>query len=888
MDVLRRLCKELQDIPENELTLTIIKPLFEKMGFIKVEFYGGTDEEGKDLLIWENDNFEELRLSVAQVKHFKFSNSAGNSKSLQTIVNQLTMCFKKNIHYSDKSIHSPFEVILISSFEIDSKNIKSRFDMFPDLLDRKIRIIDGIKLAQLLIRHCPSIVNNLIDTEIDFSHYSTETLNNEILLKALGFDSKIPIKSIYTDIDFSLGKSSTKLFFNNSFSGEDRKFFLDQNDWEIFRKKTSMLPDELIDSFIDLSIKEIEFNFNKEIKEYDEWIKIKKQKEKEFSKLKTLLLKLAKTYPDYIESYKNKLVALDVLEKKKSLTKKNQEKINNLKKDIKLLRKNIEPWIIADLNLKKLEKEAKPYFNDDEINYPLYEFKLNGKKLGIWLEYQKKIILRKLDMFNKTKPTTIELREYMNHCSKIFNISSILLNTDEFIECLGFDKSILFRLDFNKTRFKLSIDKVFDTGINLTLLGHAGGGKTTSLQMYALSKEKINDNIVIWAPLSQVVENWKQNINSTKIDYKISNFDEAVCEYLRFKEVKISNYEFTNTLKNKKVTILFDGLDEAIRYNEWLPEAINFIIKKYHKNIQVIVTSRMSGSFIERLNSFTVTLLPFTREQRNQFIDKWFDRGDKNITEKIKKHFESNNGIDEITRNPLLTTTLCVLAKHKLPLPQTEITLYNDRLKLLTGYYDNVKNIKTRITTTPQNLEYLSKKIAYYLHFNNKREETINILENITINILKNRLTTDESKIALRELIDPCNILVPMSERGKYGFGHLRYQEHLAAMELVSNRGINIQLFLGSKFQWWRETLYFFAQMSDDLTWLINSIGHKILSKEYMSKIEQLVSLRPKNEIEKISIIINQYKDDLSYFNTNPEIMMDSEGFLVEKNIDWS
>jgi len=36
--------------------------LLECLDFFKVEFYGGTDEQGKDILCWEYDRFDDLKL----------------------------------------------------------------------------------------------------------------------------------------------------------------------------------------------------------------------------------------------------------------------------------------------------------------------------------------------------------------------------------------------------------------------------------------------------------------------------------------------------------------------------------------------------------------------------------------------------------------------------------------------------------------------------------------------------------------------------------------------------------------------------------------------------------------------------------------------------------
>ena len=863
-DKLRKISKALQGIPENEVTQTVLIPLFEKMGFFKVEYYGGTDEEGKDILIWEKNNFGDLKLIVAQVKHFKFSNSAGNSKSLQTIINQLVMCFTKGLQYSDKTFHKPYEAILISTDEINSKNIKSRFGDNPSLIDRQIRIIDGLELAELLLKHCPKIVSGLINEEIDFTYYSSESLDNRILLRALSFDQKKAIKNIYTDIDFSLGKASTKLFFNYKFEAYDRAFNLNRNDWENFKLEILKLDGKIIDWLLDQSIDEIEESFNKELEEHEIWYtnsELLKDEEKDNRKVFDIL---SETHNKDKKIFLQKSIELNQQERRKNIDANVLLRIKKLKTEIKKLEKAIKPLTDFEITLYKHEEEIRMHeANEPEVKL---RFQINGIKLGKWLNEQKTSIKDKLELFNAKKPSEEELKAYLQYCSYVFSNSSILLETKECSDCLNLNEDIIRRINFESARFKLSIDKVFDTGMNLTLLGQAGGGKTTNLQMYALNNKSNSDKVIIWAPLAQVVTNWKQNHNETKIEFKIQNLDIAICEYLRYQGVEISNDNFINILQSKSVVVLFDGLDEAMRSNQWLPDGINYIAKKYSSYLQVIVTSRMSGPFVERLNFFTITLLPFTKNQRNQFIEKWFDDKDSEIKEKIKSHFAKNKSIDEITRNPLLTTTLCVLAKHELPLPQTEINLYNNRLKLLTGYYDNVKNIKSRVSTTPHNLEFLAKKLAYYLHNKSKREDSIENLENVAVTILKNNLNEKQAKVAFKELIDPCNIIVPMSDTGKYGFGHLRYQEHLAAMELVSNRNINILILLGPKLPWWRESLYFFAEMSDDLTWLITTLGHQVHSSRYKEILEELIRLRPQSEVEKIRVLFNKFKKDMEYF----------------------
>ena len=73
MEVVNKILNKIQKENENKVTNTVIIPLLNKLGFNKVEFFGGQSEAGKDIIIWEEDRFGEITLRLAQVKHFKFS-----------------------------------------------------------------------------------------------------------------------------------------------------------------------------------------------------------------------------------------------------------------------------------------------------------------------------------------------------------------------------------------------------------------------------------------------------------------------------------------------------------------------------------------------------------------------------------------------------------------------------------------------------------------------------------------------------------------------------------------------------------------------------------------------------------------------------------------------
>lgn len=157
-----KLTLKLQLMMENDLTKNVIIPVLNKLGFIKVEFHGGTSEEGKDIICWERDNLDNIRVIVSQVKHFKLTKIASDSKSLNTIVNQLSQCFTKRIPYQDKTFYTPYEAYLITTYPVDTGVLLSRFSEYPVLVDRKINIIDSTKLVELIFKHKPDLAKKLI------------------------------------------------------------------------------------------------------------------------------------------------------------------------------------------------------------------------------------------------------------------------------------------------------------------------------------------------------------------------------------------------------------------------------------------------------------------------------------------------------------------------------------------------------------------------------------------------------------------------------------------------------------------------------------------------------------------------------------------------------
>lgn len=800
-NLLEKVVSAIQQIKENSFSKDYVIPLLESMGYHNVEFYGGTDELGKDIIAWEKDKIEELKLVVIQVKHFKVSNNFSGKKSLANVVNQLITCLKKSLLYSDKRSYLPNEVFLISTHQIDSKTLQTRFSDYPDLIDGRIKIIDGVKISTLLIKYKPDLIYKLLGQDMEIASKLNSDLNNEILLRALGYQHKKSIKLIYTDIDFSLGKRSTELLFNCTFNPRISKLsFIAENDWEDFKYDCLRTNRVYPLNFLNMSFEQAEAQFRAAKEIYER-----------------------KTRGELLKEQ-------NIIDEKKETdeTEKAEENKGNSK--------------------------------------PMFQVEIDGSKISKMLVESRAWVEKGVKGINSQKQSKSELKSFIIQCREIFNASSIFFN-DTFCNSIGVNVESVIRSNLDNTRLKMSIQNIFDTGINLIVLGEAGAGKTTSLQMYALDHEQEAGKIYIPISLSNLCQYKYINSPEDKLEVILG-------QYLTSKGVNITIEQFIGDLKSKQIVLLLDGLDEAIKENPFLPTAIRRLGENYSENLQIVVTSRASGSYIREIPFFAVTILPFTDEQRSDFISKWFSsKGDERV-KRINRHLSRNPGLADIVNTPLLTTILCVLANNEVELPNTEIKLYNERLKLLTGYYDRVKNINNRIISTPQTLEFIAQKVAYSLHCAGKRDaDKSELLEFAKFSSLY-VLSIKEAETALNELIDPCNLLVPMSDDGSFGFGHLRYQEHLSAKEILSDRGIDIIPLV--KNPWWQGCLSLFTLMNSDFKWFVRQLGDRSLIIPLKEQLKTLLKYRPVPERKQLIGLIE------NYLRTEAEDLKSINNFLSE------
>jgi uncharacterized coiled-coil protein SlyX len=883
------LLSALQNLSEYDLTLQLIKPLLLALGYERVEYFGGPDEEGKDVICWKTDHIGDEELAVVQVKKYKPTKRAADKYSFSEIVNQLTTAAEKELPNVNGVAYPPRDIYLITPFAVDTKVLRSRFEGYRQL--RNTKIIDGPRLAKLLRSYVPEITRQICGSSLEVVRtvVMPHLINNDVLMKALDAKTGRDLRTFYTDLDLAMGRLPNQLIFLAEFEPQSCPFAMLENEWSDLKSTLGSIRHEFLVNPLSRHSAEIEKRYlelqeraaiqkdtlrdldaaiaaaGDELGMAEEELRIERERirsidpsiaalEGERAKLQAQLLELWKLRPPHAtekieQIYQNGtagdhepfIVRKPMTPEEKQASRLIEAVDRKLRKRLSSLRP-LDTRVAAFMNERRKLSDKRARLTKRVIT-PLFEGELNGFSLAEGLRSKRHEILAEIETYNLDPPTPSRLRDFFVRSEGTFRIAARLLQLPALRDSLR----MRLREDlhgFAGVRLKISLARIFETRLNMVLLGDAGAGKTTSLQNYAATKLESArpGELVLFAPLSRVLEHWRRE--EPDLDSKpAKRLELGVRFYLKGLGLTIDPVELKALFGAGGSVLLLDAVDEVVKSAPWISVAIKSLANRFAK-LQVITSSRSSSPGIDGLGFTTLTLLPFTNSQRERFVRAWFRATPIDATA-ILNHVAKKRELNEIVRNPLLATILCVLKEHRIPLPDNERTLYEERLRLLVGDYDIQKQVH-RITSQRRLLKLAAQKLAFRLHYEGRRDATREEMYEWVTKILEGHVSNTGSKKLIDELVDPCNVLCSMTEDGRLGFGHLRYQEYLVAVELLENRAFD--LVAVTRQPWWRGVLVLLAQISTSIDWLIRdmiAIGMLTAARDV---VMAMIKVRPLGE----------------------------------------
>jgi predicted NACHT family NTPase len=338
-----------------------------------------------------------------------------------------------------------------------------------------------------------------------------------------------------------------------------------------------------------------------------------------------------------------------------------------------------------------------------------------------------------------------------------------------------------------------------ETYPKLLILGKPGSGKTTLLKylsLRAIRQELDSSPIPFFIPIRR----WCQEVNKTEELSLLTYLDN------KYSELGVSRPQLELLLKQGKILILLDGLDEVntMDTRSRVIQEITSFAETYYQN-QIIITCRL-GALNYNLSGFTsIELADFTQDDIEIFAQKWFVVAAGNNPEigrkKATKFMENlalpeNQSLRELGITPILLNLLVSVFQTLKVFPNKRSKLYEVGLAIFLVRWDESRLIKRdevyRNLSVTQKMKLLSQ-IAFSTfesgnYFFEEREVIAYIsdyLANFSEGNLEPEMLRQESEAILKSIEMQHGLLVERAQ-GIYSFSHLTFQEYLTARYLAN------------------------------------------------------------------------------------------------------
>lgn len=915
---LQRKFLTMQEIP---FTKDVVLPLLEAMGF-SLDAHGGSYEAGKDIIFWKTDEFGDVECGVAQVKKFKAVVSTRKSNSFSDLIYQLQQASEKSVPYLDGQRYVPKRILFITPYPVNARALESRFEKFSQLVANRTTILDGPKLAALLLKECPEVAERLVGHHVSITSATLASLSNDVLMRALGSALGRSVQDFYCDLEFTVGKRTNHVLHRGYRKPETDQLAVSAGDVGHLAKLDQALLRLTGVQFLTAGIPQIEAALKRRHDELHE---------EATQRVLPIMVAEMKTHgqkrgqqcaanPDVSAEWRTQMDAawkqIDALEAEAARlfdAKSNRIgqwvrryiHVTRLLRDDrrwlrspKRLRQCVERIFLRIMELARSGKPSVLLRVRDKCSEALTlaekynEFMLSREPVSVpietnaaaiaeWFDNWRRQLFESVERVNNGHMSNRQLRALLGGVGEMMALCELMRMTPGLRSMfqaraatgegqIATDTGeVSVRSDDNKTRLTIRapVATIFSTRLNLAVFGSAGAGKTTTLQMYAKQLiDKDDGGLVMYVPLASAMQVFRRRSSSYDSSQAppLDLLLEGVCLMLAsIRECGVRPRDLDRVLSGRRAVMLLDGIDEVIKDCPWILSAIGELARRF-PSLQVIVSSRLGGDYIEKVPFLGLTLREFTDDQRRVFIGKWFaqakhvDDPDKRAS-RIIAHLDAHPRLAEVVRNPLSATILCVIGESDMPLPEHEIQMYRDRMRLMFGEFDVYKHVR-RVESRPDFLHVVAVKVAFFLHSHAARHDTLDALTEETVRLFDRKRDIRTIKLAVQELVHPCEVLVPMNVRGDYGFGHLRFQEYLVACEMLSNRNIDIAALVYKP--WWRGSLVLLAQMSDDLEFLFEAAHRNENFEKALPTLERIIADKPDGWVDRLDEWLSEQVDD--------------------------
>lgn len=868
-----RLVRKFLEMKETDYARGVVIPLLEAEGFHRIDFHHGPTEVGKDLIFYRDKGFGDRSLVVAVVKTDRMSKSASDSSGFPVVLIQATQALSNEVLGWDGQRRHPDELLVILADDPSHDILSSSPDMFRTLLSRGVTFIPGSKVAERLLKLRHDVAENLLQSKLDATDFLRAHPTNLPLLSALNSNEAVDVETIFSELDAAVGKTSVSDVLLFEAPSHKLRVSIREESWPVASGAVRRL-EEQVGQVLDEPIPEHEKAYaklnaqansksNKELRqrflagvtELSKWAGVASQ---EF-RSRAIALGESLVKPENKAHRVQRVIGdaidlgTDLAELGSSLERAGTGLKTSMQpsEDLATLRVQLSEFRDAlkesAANIEELASEQvreRPEHNSfadlGELQRTIEcelgncsHHALQAEKL---MEVSQKCVLVKAHEIDfDGKKLTERIRARNEALVARFQSSDVSSNRLHSRQLLQDTRRYLAAVDDLRRVPELSnllvpaqaiegtnrlggcVLGLLNSGVDILLTGAAGSGKSTTLDMFARKRHsgRERDEEVIFVPLAWLLKPARSSHDDDSVDW----FCGEVARVFRAIQPGATNKSVKERIDAaKRLLLVLDGIDEADGLTSDLVKVIGKLREQKGEMLQVVASSRFDVEAFGEIGLFNLVLLPFRPDQVIRFV-RDFLRDDPELANEVVAHLERNPGMLSAAQTPLMSTILCVLARNGVALPETKSALYKERFELLWGAYDAKKQVR-RVRSSRSCLEDVSKKVAYFLHDHRIRSAPRARITEYVVSALARKYRSDVVKSAIGELVQPCNVLLPEPD-GSLGFGHLSYQEYLAAEELYCSRQSELVEHLTDP--WWRGSLVLAAMKADDLATIIEA-----------------------------------------------------------------
>ena len=323
----------------------------------------------------------------------------------------------------------------------------------------------------------------------------------------------------------------------------------------------------------------------------------------------------------------------------------------------------------------------------------------------------------------------------------------------------------------------------------IIIVGTGGIGKSMFVTHLFLSSAK------------DYVETGKLPILATLKDYrdKTQGIVDFAWKAVQAFDSEISKQNISDMLRNKKVLLMLDGLDElqSSLYEKFNSDLEDFI-KAYAGN-SVIITSRPTNSFVSYSSFSVFSIDPLTKSQAIQLVKKlkyWDEQAKSDFLRALERNLYRTH--KEFASNPLLLTIMLMTYTTFGEVPAKMHVFYAKAYETMARLHDATKGSYRRpflTNLTPEELAELFSEFCARTYWKEKVEFTSEEFASFMDKIIsRSSFAKTRNVTSSNFLLDlERNLCIMYHEGNKHYFIHRSFQEYFAALYFVFDYDENLK-----------------------------------------------------------------------------------------------